>query len=121
MKEKIKKAWLFISNPHFLICFFIAWFITNGWSYLFFVLGSCFEIKWMTVVGGAWITFLWVSVFPEKIFTAAIAIVLLRLIFPKDEKTLAVLKSMRIRLLEIWNNRKQKIKNIFIKTEHDEK
>ena len=23
MKEKIKKAWLFISNPHFLICFFI--------------------------------------------------------------------------------------------------
>ena len=108
MKEKLKKAWLFISNPRLIICILIAWFLTNGWSYLFFLLGNYFEIKWMTSIGGAYLAFLWLPISPEKIFTVAIAILLLKLIFPNDKKTLAVLKNMHIRLKEAWNNKKQK-------------
>ena len=32
MKKIIKTVVQFILNPHFLICFGIAWLITNGWS-----------------------------------------------------------------------------------------
>ena len=110
MKEKIKKVWLFISNPRLLVCVLIAWLITNGWSYIFFALGSLFEIKWMASVGGAWLTFLWLPISPEKIFTVAIAMLLLKLIFPNDKKTLAVLKDMHKRLNEAWKNKRQKKK-----------
>ena len=37
---------------------------------------------------------LWLPVSPEKIVTFAISIALLRWLFPKDEKTLAVLKGL---------------------------
>ncbi len=58
----------------------IAWLITNGWSYI--LLGI-----------GAYLTFLWLPISPEKSVTFMIAIALLRFLFPKDEKTLAVLKN----------------------------
>ena len=119
MKEKIKKVWLFISNPRLLVCILIAWLITNGWSYVFFALGSIFEIKWMASVGAAWLTFLWLPISPEKIFTVAIAILLLKLLFPNDEKTLAVLKELHKRLNEAWKNKKQK-KKTKSKKEKDE-
>ena len=51
----------------------------------------CLGLGWMTVVSGSYLAFLWVPFTPEKIVTIAIAIVLLRRLFPKDEKTLAVL------------------------------
>lgn len=87
-----KKWILFILNPHFLICFLIAWFITNGWSYIFFAVGTYFGVTWMTVVGTAYMSMLWAPFTPEKIITLFIAIFLLKLFFPKDEKTLKVLK-----------------------------
>lgn len=94
-QEKIKaflKKWImFIFNPRFLICFLIGWLITNGWSYTFFAVGTFFGITWMTVVGTAYMSMLWAPFTPEKIITLFIAIFLLKLLFPKDEKTLKVL------------------------------
>lgn len=103
MKEKIKKIIQFIVNPRLLVCFVLAWMITNGWSYLMFGLGSFFNIHWMTALSGAYLAFLWLPVSPEKIMTFAISIALLRVLFPKDEKTLAVLK-------ELYGKAKQAIK-----------
>lgn len=81
----------FILNPRLLLCFGIGWLITNGWAYLLFGIGIYYNIGWMSRVSGAYLTFLWLPFTPEKIVTCAIAIFLLRLLFPNDEKTLAIL------------------------------
>lgn len=98
MKEKIKqiikKAIQFLLNPRFLLCFGLAWMITNGWSYVFVGVGTVYKIGWMFAVGTAYLTFLWFPFTPEKIVTVFIAIALLKWLFPKDEKTLAVLQKM---------------------------
>lgn len=94
MKEKVKKIIQFIVNPRLLLCFILAWMITNGWSYLMFGVRTYFKIHWMTALSGAYLAFLWLPVSPEKIATFAISIALLRWLFPKDEKTLAVLKDL---------------------------
>lgn len=94
MKEKIKKIVQFITNPRFLLCFGIGWIITNGWSYILFALGMALDIHWMTAVAGAYLAFLWLPISPEKIVTCAIAIALLRWLFPDDQKTLAVLRNL---------------------------
>ena len=93
MKDKLKKIIRFITNPRLLLCVAIAWLITNGWSYILFGVGSYLGIHWMTAVAGAYIAFLWLPISPEKIVTFAIAIALLRLLFPNDQKTLAVLRN----------------------------
>lgn len=93
-KKKINKAIQFILNPRLVLCVGIAWMITNGWSYVMFGFGMYFEIEWMIAVSSAYLAFLWIPISPEKIVTAAIAIVLLRFLFPNDEKTLAVLMQM---------------------------
>jgi len=84
----------FIFNPHFLLCFGIAWLITNGWSYIMLGIGTYFGIKWMIKVASAYLAFLWLPISPEKIVTFAISIGLIRIIFPKDEKTLGQLKDL---------------------------
>lgn len=94
------KRWLLflkqmILNPRFLLCFGIAWLITNGWSYLLFGLGMLFDIGWMTTVAGAYMAFLWLPFTPEKIVTFAIALGLRRFIFPKDKKTEEQLNSLK--------------------------
>lgn len=91
MKEKLRKILQFLLNPRLVICVAIAWMITNGWSYVLFALGTLFQINWMTVVSGAYLAFLWIPFTPEKLITFAIAIALLRWLFPNDQKTLAVL------------------------------
>jgi len=95
LKEKIKKIILFIVNPKLLLCFGIAWMITNGWAYVLTGLGAIFEISWMVAVGGAYLAALWVPFTPEKILTLIISIWLLKLLFPNDKKTLAVLINMK--------------------------
>lgn len=90
-KEKIKTVLLFIVNPRLLFCFGIAWLVTNGWSYLLLGVGTLYEIDWAVAVAGAYLAFLWLPISPEKLLTFAIAILLLRWLFPKDEKTLGVL------------------------------
>lgn len=110
MKQVLKKIVQFIANPRLLICVLIAWMITNGWSYVLFALGTYFGIGWMAAVGGAYLAFLWLPISPEKIVTIAIAIGLLRWLFPNDQKTLAVLKDLHAKAKSALRNRKEKRK-----------
>lgn len=103
MKEKLKKILKFITNPRLLLCWGLAWVITNGWSYLLLAVATYFDITWLQVFAGGYVTFLWLPISPEKIATAAIALVLLRFLFPNDQKTLAVLRN-------VYNRAKSKIK-----------
>lgn len=95
MKEKLKKVLQFIANPRLLLCFGLAWIITNGWSYIMLAVGTWLQIGWMIAVASAYLAFLWLPISPEKIVTIAIAMVLLRFLFPDDEKTLGTLRKMR--------------------------
>ena len=92
LKQNLKKTLQVIANPRLILCFMIGWLITNGWSYILFGVGTFYEIEWMIAVAGAYLAFLWLPVSPEKIVTCAIAIALLRWLFPNDTKTLAVLR-----------------------------
>lgn len=90
-RHNLKRTAQFLLNPRLVLCWLIAWIITNGWSYILFGVGSYLKIDWMVAVAGAYLTFLWLPISPEKIVTCAIAIALLRWLFPGDQKTLAVL------------------------------
>lgn len=107
MKQTVKRAIQFIANPRLLLCIAIAWLITNGWSYILFGIGSYFQIGWMTTVAGAYLAFLWLPISPEKIVTFAIALVLLRALFPNDQKTLAVLEHLYARAKAAFRSRKR--------------
>ncbi len=98
IKETAKKVIQFILNPRLLLCFGIAWIITNGWSYILLAVGTYFGIGWMIAVASAYLTFLWLPISPEKLVTIAIAMVLLRFFFPNDTKTLGILKELHAKL-----------------------
>jgi Na+/melibiose symporter-like transporter len=66
--------------------------ITNGWAYLLLGLGLFMNSPWMTSVATVYLTALWLPFTPEKIVTLAIAIWLMTILFPNDQKTLAVLR-----------------------------
>lgn len=108
MKRKIKKIVAFILNPRLILSFGTAWFITNGWSYVMLGVGTFFGINWMTAAAAGYLTFLWLPISPEKIVTFAIAIGLLRLFFPNDTATLAVLKRGSEHVMEKIRERKKK-------------
>ena len=108
IKAVITKWIMFVLNPRFLLCFLIGWLFTNGWSYIFFALGTYFQISWMAIVGAAYMSMLWAPFTPEKIVTLIIAIFLLKLLFPKDEKTLKVLNDELAKAKESLKNRKRK-------------
>ncbi len=110
MKDKIKKCIEFILNPRLLICFAAGWMITNGWSYVFIVIGTMFDIKWMAAVGAGYLAFLWLPISAEKIITCAIAIYFLKKFFPNDEKTLGVLIEMKNKIVEPIKKLKDKDK-----------
>lgn len=113
-KAFLKKFVQFFLNPRLLFCVFVAWMITNGWSYIFISLGVFMNITWMTVVGTAYAGFLWIPFTPEKIITAIIAIFLLKLLFPQDKKTLLVLQELlekaKIKHREYCKNKNAKAK-----------
>ena len=94
-------------NPRLLLCFGLAWIITNGWSYILLAIGTWLQIGWMIAVSGAYLTFLWLPISPEKIVTVAIAMALLRFLFPNDQKTLGVLKNMYAKLKEAVRLKKE--------------
>ena len=114
MFQKIKRfcitALHFLLNPRFVLCFGLGWIITNGWSYIMLGFGTYFEIEWMIAVSVAYLTFLWLPVSPEKIVTFAIAIFLMKLLFPKDEKTLGTLKKGYEKAKSILKKKKEKHK-----------
>ena len=107
-KEVFVKIAKFVFNPHFLLCFGLAWLITNGWSYIMFGAGAFFEIDWMVAIAGAYLAFLWLPISPEKIVTVAIAMGLLQWIFPDDERTLGILKELHAKAKAQTKKRKAK-------------
>ena len=89
--------------------------MTNGWCYLFVLFGTWFRISWMLAVGSAWAALLWLPFTPEKLLTLAIAVFLLRLLFPKDQKTLRVLRKEEDALrrkLHGWLARRRRKKQV---------
>lgn len=98
----------FLLNPRFLLCFGLGWLITNGWSYILLALGTYLDIGWMITVATVYITFLWLPISPEKIVTVGIAMVLLRFLFPNDEKTLGILKRLHEKAKLKRSEKKQK-------------
>lgn len=111
IKGWLKTAFEFCLNPRFLLCFGLAWLITNGWSYIMVGLGTYFGVPWMIAVGGAYAAALWVPFTPEKIITVIIAIALLRLLFPNDQKTLKKLINLKNSAKAEWQEIKEKFKN----------
>ena len=108
IKEKLKKILQFLLNPRFLFCFGLAWMITNGWCYIFIGVGTFYEIGWMLAIGTTYLAFLWLPITPEKILTIPLAIAFLKVFFPKDEKTLAVLQQMYQKAKEALVGKKKK-------------
>ncbi len=106
----VKKWVMFFINPRFLLCFVLAWLITNGWSYILFAVGTLFNIIWMIVVSTAYMTFLWFPFTPEKVVTFIIAIFLLKNLFPNDQKTLKVLHE-ELKRAKAAIGRRKKTKN----------
>ena len=94
-KVWLKRIVMLFLNPRFLLCFGIGWMITNGWAYILFGLGTWLRIPWMIAVGGGYLALLWIPFTPEKIITATIALILMKLFFPNDKKTLGLLKEIR--------------------------
>ena len=120
IKGIIRRVLEFFLNPRLLLCFGLAWFITNGWSYVFAAVGSALNITWMYVIGFSWMTFLWFPFTPEKIVTLFITLFLLRRLFPGDQKTLgvilreqAVLKASMARAKQ--NRRRKKVAKWLVK------
>ncbi|MBO5294207.1 MAG: hypothetical protein J6B71_03045 [Clostridia bacterium] len=77
-----------ILNWRFLICFGIGWLITNGWSYVLLAIGTVTSTTWMIAVASAYLAFLWLPISPEKVVTVAIALFLVRRLFPKHTQAL---------------------------------
>lgn len=120
IKGIVRRVLEFFLNPRLLLCFGLAWFITNGWSYVFAAVGSALNITWMYVIGFSWMTFLWFPFTPEKIITLFITLFLLRRLFPSDQKTLgvilreqAVLKASMARAKQ--NRRRKKVAKWLVK------
>lgn len=91
---KTIKIWLKrLLNWRFLICFGIAWMITNGWAYIFISLGAILKIDWMRNIGAGYMALLWMPWTPEKLITIPIAIWLLKKIFPKNYELIAELEN----------------------------
>ena len=107
MKKKLLKILQFLLNPRFLLCFGLAWMVTNGWSYIATAVGAWLSIPWLAGAGAAWLAILWIPFTPEKIVTVAIAIGLLRWLFPKDEKTLKVLVELHSKAKNALKKRKK--------------
>lgn len=81
-------------NFKFLLSFFLAWMITNGWSYVFLIVGTIFKIKWMLTIGASYQAFLWMPWTPEKLVTIPLAIFFHKVLFPKDFKNIDKLNKM---------------------------
>jgi len=112
IKGVVTRVLEFFLNPRLLLCFGIAWFITNGWAYAFAAIGSFLNITWMYVIGFSWMTFLWFPFTPEKIVTLFITIFLLKRLFPGDQKTLGVIlreqAALKAAMAKAKQNRRRK-------------
>lgn len=83
--------------------------ITNGWSYIFIIIGTACNINWLLNTGLGWQTFLWLPFTPEKLVTIPIAMWFNFKLF-NDEKTNMLLTNMKKQALQDWNKVKNKFK-----------
>ena len=81
-------------NIKFCVSFFLAWMITNGWSYIALALGTYFKINWLIAIAGSYQAFLWLPCTPEKLITIPIAIWIHKKLFKKDFNNLHNLTKM---------------------------
>ncbi len=95
MSKKTQKMLItvknFLLNPRLLLCVGLSWIITNGWAYIFVLLGIRYKISWMAKVAGVYIGILYSPLCVEGILTIAISIFLLKKLFPDDKYTLKLL------------------------------
>ena len=81
LTDFLRKAAGILLNPRLLLCFGIAWLITNGWAYLAVILGTLFHIKWLTGIGTGYLAIIWMPFTPEKAITISIAVFLFKRLF----------------------------------------
>lgn len=93
----------------FLLCFALAWMITNGWAYVFIIVGTTCDITWMWTVGTSYQAFLWMPFTVEKLVTIPIAMWFNFKLF-KDEKTAEALTNMLNQAKDDWKAIKSKFK-----------
>ncbi|MBO5109333.1 MAG: hypothetical protein J6D21_01320 [Clostridia bacterium] len=105
-KNQIRSAARVLLNPRLVLCFALAWMVTNGWCYIAIILGTWLKLSWMAWAGTAYASFLWLPFTPEKIVTILLSIALLRLLFPNDEQTLKLLKDKLANLKAAVRHRK---------------
>lgn len=113
MKRFFRWIWKYLkpfTNWKFLIAFGLAWMITNGWCYIFIVLGPILKWNWMTIAGTAYAAFLYFPFTVEKIVTIPLAMFFQRILFPHDEKLRQSFLEMKAQALEDWNKVKSKFK-----------
>lgn len=111
VKKFLKSACQFLLNPHLLLCFGIAWIITNGWAYIVLGLGLFIKNEWLIGIATGYLTILWIPFTPEKIITVIIAMFLLKLIFPNDKKTLQKLHNLKESIKFKHNQKKENKKH----------
>lgn len=85
IKRLLRSIWDW-SRPYFTLkmvpCLLLAWLITNGWAYVFVIMGPKLGWTWMTVSGTTWIAILWMPWTPEKpLVTIPLALLFYRLIY----------------------------------------
>lgn len=98
----LRKTLSLLLNPRYVFCYGIAWCITNGWAYALAVIGTWLKSKWLIALGSGYLAVIWTPFTPEKILTTAVAIWLLRRLFPNDQKTLAVFIRIQRSAKERW-------------------
>lgn len=89
----------FLTRPHFICCFLIAWFLTNGWAYLLLFFGTVWGNGWMMGIAGSYLALLWLPFTPEKIITLMLAIFFLKRWYPEDEETRKLFLYMKKKIL----------------------
>jgi hypothetical protein len=84
--SKIKLFLKFIFNWRFALSFGIAWMITNGWAYICLGIGLWFDIKWLAGIAGSYTAILYLPFTAEKLITIPLAILICKILFPKQKK-----------------------------------
>ena len=121
-KQRRRRQWLkALTNPHLLISLGIAWFLTNGWAYCAAGIGWYLDIPLLLKIGSVWLGILWMPGTPEKLFTFAVAMGILRLLFPDDTRTLAMIRRKSRQLKAHTKLAWQKLRARFSKSEPKDK
>lgn len=85
-KDLFLRIWNYIRDYRTFISFLLAWTITNGWCYVFIILGSTLNIKWMKITGWSYLAFLWLPTTPEKIITIPLGVGIKKVLFGRKKK-----------------------------------